>query len=286
MSRALSYFLNGTSLAGLGFSPEPGESGRRDGLSLEVQGLRLPGIAGEFDVGSPRQASARTITISGTVTGSTRADFLDKVRTILALASRGQVELRAVDASDRVILVERDGAARASLHTPSLLENDSAVRRGTLSLRFRAAEPAWRDREPQLLAVGQTAVALPLGYSLASPFTLEIYGSELGTVTNPQVLYEDAGGNLIASLTLTGSLDWATDATARYELSTEGVAPRIRKMATSVWSDADSHLTAGTFFALSPLDGYPPAGQFPTLRLFDSAGRATGLIRYTRMHEL
>lgn len=286
MSRAPSYFLNGVSLAGLGFSPTPGESGRRDGLTLSLQGLRLPGLAGELDVGSARQASPRTITIAGEVRGTTRADFLEKVRTILAHASRGLVELRAVDASDRVILVEREGAAKVSLFTPTLLETDAAQRAGALSLSFRAAEPAWRDRTPQLLAMGQAAVPLPLGYSIASPWTLEIFGSELGVVTNPQVLYEDAGGNLIASLTLTGTLDWATDATARYWLSTEGLAPRVRKMVTSNWQETDSHLTAGGFFALSPIDGFPPGGQYPTMRLFDASARATGLLTYTRRHEL
>ncbi len=286
MSRAPSYFLNGVSLAGLGFLPTPGDSARRDGLAFDVQGLRLPGIAGELDVGAPRQAAPRTITLTGEVLGTTRADFLEKVRTILAHASRGLVELRAVDATDRVIFVERDGPARASLYTPTLLENDAAQRAGTLSLTFRAAEPAWRDRDPQILAIGQAPVAVPLGYSLASPWTLEIFGSELGVVTDPQVLYEDAGGNVIGSLTLTGTLDWATDATARYWLTTEGIAPRVRKMVASSWTETDSHLTAGGFFALSPIDGWAPGGQFPRLRLFDASARATGLLTYRRRHEL
>jgi hypothetical protein len=281
-----SYFLNGISLATLGFQPDPADGGRRHGITLEVRGVTLPGIAGTLDDGAPRQASARTITIAGTVRGATRTECLERIRTILALAGRGQVELRAIDANDRVILVERDGAAQAALHAPSLLEDDGAQRTGTLTLRFRAAEPAWRDREPQILAIGQTAVPCPLGHLLASPWTLEIFGSDLGVVTNPQVIYEDAGGNVQASVTLTGTLDWGTDATARYWLSTEGVAPRIRKLVTSSWTDTDAHLTAGRFFALSPLDGWTGDAAYPRVRLFDADGRATGLLTYFRRWEL
>lgn len=286
MSRRPSYFLNGVSLASLGFQPTGDDTGRRHGLAYELRGVQVPGVAGEFDGGSARQAAVRTITITGDVRGTTRTDCLEKIRTILALAGRGLVELRAVDASDRVILVERDGAAQAGLYAPTLLEDDSAQRGGTLTLRFRAAEPAWRDREPQLLAIGQVAVPLPLGHALAAPWTLEIFGSDLGTVTNPQVHYEDAGGQPIASLTLTGTLNWSTDATARYWLSTEGIAPRVRKMVSSNWTETDSHVTAGGFFALSPADGWPADGVYPTLRLYDADARATGLLRYFRRHEL
>jgi hypothetical protein len=286
MSRRASYFLNGVSLASLGFSPTPDRTTRRDGLSVSVQGLKVPGMAGELDVGAARQAEPRTIEITGDVRGTSRSDCLDKIRTILAHAGRGLVELRAVDATDRVILVERDGAAQAGLYVPTLLETDAANRSGSLTLRFRAAEPAWRDREPQLLAIGQVAVPLPLGYELGSSWTLEIFGSEAGAVTNPQVLYEDAGGNAIASLTLTGSLDWGSDGTAKYALSTEGVAPRIRKMVSSSWTDAESHLTAGGFFHLNPIDGFPPSAIYPTLRLFDASARATGLLTYFRRHSL
>jgi hypothetical protein len=286
VSRRPSYFLNGVSLASLGFQPLPGDSGRRHGLTITRQGLRVPGLAGELDDGAPLEGAVRTITIDGEVRGTTRAACLENVRLILAHASRGLVELRAVDASDRVILVQRDREAVAALDTPSLTESESAVRNARLTLRFRAAEPAWRDREPTLLAIGQTPVPLPLGYSVPSPWTLEIFGSEDGTVTDPQVRYEDAGGQAVQTLTLTGTLNWATDATARYRLSCEGVAPRIWRMESGAWVDRDAHLTAGAWFQLSPLDGFPGGGQFPTLRLFDAAGRATGLLQYFRRHEL
>jgi hypothetical protein len=286
MSRRASYFLNGVSLASLGFQPTGEVTTRRSGLTVSVQGLRLPGVAGELDVGAARQAEPRILEITGDVRGTTRADCLDKIRTILAHAGRGLVELRAIDATDRVLMVERDGAAQAGLYVPTLLESESANRSGSLTLRFRAAEPFWRDREPQLLAIGQTAVPVPLGYDLGSDWTLEIVGSDLGAVTNPQVLYEDAGANLIASLTLTGSLDWGSDATARYWLSTEGVAPRIRKMVAASWVDADSHLTAGGFFQLNPIDGWPAGGQHPTMRLFDASARATGLLTYRKRFAL
>ena len=127
---------------------------------------------------------------------------------------------------------------------------------------------------------------LPLGYSVPSDWTLEIFGSELGTVVNPEIRYEDAAGNAVATLALSGTLDWAADATARYRISTEGLTPRIRRMTTSVWADADSHLASGTWFQLSPLDGWAQGGQFPTLRLFDACARAPGVLTYTKRHEL
>jgi hypothetical protein len=103
---------------------------------------------------------------------------------------------------------------------------------------------------------------------------------------DPQVLYKDAAGNTIATLTLTGTLDWSTDATARYRLTTEGLVPRVRKMVGGAWTDADAALTAGTFFALAPEDGAPADGVYPTLQLYDAAARATGLLTYYRRHAL
>lgn len=286
MSRRPSYYLNGVSLASLGFQPTPGESARRHGLTIVREGLKLPGAIGELSDAAPVSAATRTIVLEGEVRGTTRADCLEKIRTILAHAGRGLVELRAVDATDRVIYVLRDREAIAQLDTPSLAESESTSRTAKLTLRFLADDPVWRDREPQLLAIGQTAVPLPLGYSLPSDWTLELFGSELGTVVNPEIRYEDAGGNAVATLALSGTLDWSADATARYRISTEGLVPRIRRMTAGAWADADSHLASGTWFQLSPLDGFPAGGQFPTLRLFDANGRATGLLTYSRRHEL
>jgi hypothetical protein len=281
--RLPSWYLNGVSLADLGFQPEPTEPGRRAGLTLLRQSLEVPGVAGELDAGFGARASARTIVMAGEVRGTDRAAVLEAIRTILAHAGRGLVDLRCVDASDRVIRVLRSDAAVAGVDAPSMLAEQ---RSGRLTLRFWAGEPAWRDVVPQQLAIGQVPVACPLGAGVPSPWTLEIFGSTAGVVTNPQVLYKDAAGNTVASLTLTGTLDWGTDATARYRLSTEGLVPRIRKMVAGVWTDDDSALTAGAFFALSPHDGFPSAGVYPSLQLFDAAGRATGLLTYTRRHEL
>ncbi|MBX3173270.1 MAG: hypothetical protein KF709_02605 [Gemmatimonadaceae bacterium] len=285
MSRRPSYYLNGESLGALGFLPAPGSSGRRNGLAFETRGLQLPGVAGELDAGAPRQAAVRTIEIVGEVRGTGRADVLDKVETILALSGRGLVELRAVDAADRMILVERTGVTQVDVATPSLAEQDGASKSVSLTLRFRAADPTWRDREPQLLAIGQGSTPLPLGKLLPSPWTLEILGSELGTVVAPQVLYEDAGGNVLRTLTLSATLDWSTDATARYRISTEGVAPRVERMIAGVWTGADAECN-GDFFPLSPLDGWIPGGAYPRLRLYDAGGRATGQLRYRRRYEL
>lgn len=281
--RAPSWYLNGVSLADLGFQPEPTEPGRRSGLTILRQSLEVPGVAGELDAGFGARASARTIVVAGEVRAADRAAVLEAIRTILAHASRGLVELRCVDATDRVIRVLRADAAAAGIDAPSMLAEQ---RTGRLTLRFWAGEPAWRDVVPQQLAIGQSPVACPLGASVASPWTLDVFGSEAGVVTNPQVLYKDAAGNTVGSLTLTGTLNWSTDATARYQLSTEGLVPRIRKMVAGVWTDADSALTAGAFFALSPHDGWSPGGQYPTLQLFDADARATGLLTYSRRHEL
>lgn len=286
MTRPPSYYLNGVSLASLGFAPEPGDTARRHGVGLTREGLRIPGALGELDDGGPVAAGPRILTLEGRVRGASRTEVLERVRTILAHAARGLVELRAVDATDRVLYVERDRDAIAQLDAPSLVGTDGAVRSARLALRFRAAEPAWRDREPQLLAIGQTAVPLPLGHVVPSDWVLELFGSELGTVVNPQVLYEDAGGTLVQSFTLTNTLDWSADATARYRISTDGLVPRVRRMTTGVWADADAHVTAGGFFQLDPRDGWTPGASYPTLRLFDSNGRATGLLTYWRRYEL
>jgi len=277
------WYLNGIRLDTLGFVPTPAPAGRRSGMSLERTALQFPGLAGELDGGTAPIARARTISIPGMVRGTSLADALAKARTVVALAGRGAVTLRCVDASDRVIAGVLEGETTVEAAQPALATRQQWV---SVTLRFRCAEPYWRDVQPQLLALGQTAVACPLGHGAPSPFTLEIFGSEGGVVTNPQVLYEDAAGNLVASLTLTGTLDWGTDATARYRISTEGLAPRIQKMVAGAWTDAESHLTAGALFALSPHDGWPADGVSPTLRLFDAAGRATGLLTYHRRHEL
>ncbi len=284
--RRPSYYLNGINLASLGFQPTPGESARRHGLTLVRDGLRIPGAIGELYDGAPVSAASRTIVLEGEVRGTTRAECLERIRTILAHAGRGLVELRAVDAMDRIILVERDREAAIAIDTPSLAESESVSRNARITLRFLAAEPAWRDRTPQLLAIGQTPVPLPLGYSVPSDWTLELFGSDAGTVVDPQVLYEDAGGQLVQSFTLTNTLDWSTDGTARYLISTEGLVPRVRRMTAGVWADADAHVTGGGFFQLDPRDGFPGSGAAPTLRVFDAAGRGTGLLMYRRRWEL
>lgn len=283
MSRLPSWYLNGVSLADLGFVPEPTEPGRRSGLALAHQGLAIPGGLGELHSGLPASAAPRTIVVSGWVRGANRDAVLEAIRTILAHAGRGLVDLRCVDATDRVIRVLRSDAAAANVEAPSML---SEQRDGRITLRFWAMDPAWRDVLPQQLAIGQAAVACPIGYSVPSPWTLDIFGSEAGTVTDPQVLYEDAAGNTVVSLTLTGTLVWASDATARYQISTEGLVPRIRKMVAGAWTDADAALTAGATFLLSPHDGWPADGIYPTVRLYDAAARATGLLTYYRRHEL
>jgi hypothetical protein len=283
MSILPSYYLNGVSLATLGFRPLPGEVGRRSGLTLTREYLDVPGAVGQLASGYAPRATARTLVVDGEVRSTDRAAVLEAIRQILAHAGRGLVDLRCVDALDRVISVERVDVASAGVFAPSLL---SAQRDGHLRLQFTAAEPAWRDLAPQLLAIGQVAVACPLGYSVGSPWALDIFGSAAGTVTNPQVIYEDAAGNTVASFTLTGTLAWSTDATARYRITTDGLAPRIRKMVAGAWTDADSHLTAGTLFQLSPHDGWPASAIYPTVRLFDADGRATGLLTYSRRHEL
>ena len=91
---------------------------------------------------------------------------------------------------------------------------------------------------------------------------------------------------IVQSLTLSNTLDWASDATARYRLSTEGLVPRIRRMTAGVWADADAHLTAGGWFQLDPRDGWTSGASYPTLRLFDAGARAAGLLTYTRRWEL
>lgn len=281
--RAPSWYLNGVSLASLGFQPEPSEPGRRAGVTLVRTPRELPGTFGDVVGDGGTRAASRTIVVTGLVTGADRAATLEAIRTILAHASRGPVELRCVDASDRVIRVERSDAALAGLEAPSMLAEQ---RTGRLTLRFWAAEPVWRDVAVQQLVLGQTAVPLPLGASVPSPWTLELFGSEAGTVVDPQLLYKSASGVTVATLTVTYTLNWATDPTARLRLTTEGLVPRLLKMVSGVWTAADDVLSAGAFFALSPFDGWIPGGQYPTLQLFDAAGRATGLLTYQRRHEL
>lgn len=277
------WYVNGQRLDLLGFTPTPAPAGRRTGLSISRPGLTLPGQAGEVSAGVSRTARAREMSIPGVVRGTSLSDVLDKTRKIVAWCGRGIVTLRCVDATDRVIEAELVGDTIVEAAQPALSTYTKWV---SLTLRFTAADPFWRDLTPQSLAIGQSPVACPLGYGAPTSWTLDILGSEAGTVTDPQVLYKDAAGNTVASLTLTGTLVWASDATARYQLTTEGLAPRIRKMVAGVWTDTDAALTAGSFFMLSPHDGDPTSAIYPTLQLFDAAARATGLLTYHRRHEL
>ena len=281
--RTPSYYLNGVNLASLGFLPTPGETGRRSGLALTRPQVELAGVAGRVPTGA-LSAAPRAITITGEVLAADRDTCLAAVRTILAHAGRGSVELRCVDALDRIIPVTRDGTADFSVDTPSLL---AAQRSGRLTLRFLASDPCWRDRDPLDRALGQSAVACPVGDSLPSPWTLQIFGSAAGAVTAPQILYADAEGTTVESMTLTGSLtSWATDPTALWELSTEGLVLRIRKRLAGVWADDDAALSAGAAFQLSPLDGWPADAVYPTVRLYDAGGLATGRLVWRRRHEL
>lgn len=277
------WYVNGERLDLLGFRATPAPAGRRTGIAIERTALTLPGVAGEVAPGHSPSARARTIVIPGVVRGTSLSNALDRARQIVALCGRGPVTLRCVDATDRVIVGVLDGDTVVEAAQPALAATQPWV---SVTLRFRCAEPYWRDVTPQQLAIGQTAVACPLGYGAPSPWVLDIFGSDAGTVTDPQVIYKDAAGNTVASLTLTGTLVWASDATARYQISTEGLVPRVRKLIAGVWTDTDSALTAGGTFMLSPHDGWPVDASYPTVQLYDAAARATGLLTYYRRHEL
>lgn len=279
MARLPSWYLNGISLATLGFTPEPTAPSRRSGLSLIRQSVELPGVAGEIASGFGPRASARTITVAGNVRGADRATTLEAIRTILSHANRGLVSLRCVDALDREILVERTDAAIAGLEAPSMLAEQ---RDGRVELRFWAAEPAWRDLAPQVLVIGHDATPCPLG-GLPSPWTLEITSTRDGGANSVTVHYEDAASNLVASL----ELDGVVGIDRIYRITTEGEVPRVRYFGASGWVDAEADVVAGNFFLLSPHDGAPALGLYPTVRLEDpDGGYTSAVLTYTRRHEL
>lgn len=281
---AATWYINGDSVERFGFRPAPPPAGRRSALALERPGITLPGVLGTLDAGSPSAGKPRVISIPGSIRGTSLSDALEKVRVLVALARRGTVELRCVDAPNIVIHGVLDGDQVAEAAFPQLKPSQLWA---TVTLRFLCHDPCWRDRDPLDIALGQVAVALPLGYSVSSPWTMEIFGSVDGAVTDPQVLYADAEGTTVQSFTLTGTLSsWATDATAMWRISTEGLVPRIRKRLLGVWANDDAALTAGAVFALDPRDGWPPDAIYPSVRLFDAAGRATGRLTYRRRHEL
>jgi len=276
--RAPSWYLNGVSLAALGFQPEPTAPGRRSGLTLIRSSIELPGVAGELPAGFAPRAAARTIMVAGHVRGADRLATLEAIRAILALANRGLVSLRCVDALDREILVERTDAAIAGLEAPSMLAEQ---RDGRIELRFWAAEPAWREVAPTVLVLGTTATSCPIG-DLPVPWTLELAAVPGIGVADPTVHYEDAAGNPVSSVQL--DIDLGGDAIV--VLSTEGEVPRVRRRTSGVWSDAEALVLAGSFFALSPLDGAPASGRYPQMRLAVTGDGATGVLTYRRRFEL
>lgn len=278
MARLPSWYLNGINLAALGFQPEPTAPGRRSGLTLVRPSIEIPGVAGEFPAGYGPRATARTIVLAGQVRGADRASTLEAIRSILSHANRGLVSLRCVDALDREILVERTDAAIAGLEAPSMMAEQ---RDGRIELRFWAAEPAWRDVSPQVLVIGHDATPCPLG-GLPSPWTMEITTTRDGS-GEPTIHYEDAAGNPVATIELSGLVG----GTWIYLVSTEGDVPRVRYFGASGWVDAEADVVSGTFFLLSPHDGAPALGLYPTVRLSDADGGYTSaVLTYRRRHEL
>lgn len=197
-----------------------------------------------------------------------RGDLLDNIARVFD----GLLELRTADQPTRVLRcvlssVEVDTYASAL-----------AVPVASVTCTLTAADPYKIDREPQLLALGTSRTACPVGTATSAP-VLWLYGGT-PSVVNPVVIVRAASGEEAMRLTLTGTLA-ANDA-----LLIDGATQTITRFVAGVVQTGTgaglAWLSSGRFPILDPRDADGVRSTWGTLELSATSGTPTGLAWYVR----
>lgn len=247
--------INGVDLGTLGFKLRAPQ-GIWNTPVASSESIQVPGRAGQLvPQASMVTLASRTITVVGTLVGTSRANFLTKLDALKAALAApltlilAEQPLRQYTARCLSVTVEETG--------PVLLQRKQAV-----TIALFCDDPYAYDTALQTVAF-TTATAIPMGTAPTTRGVITITGAAAFTLT-----YKNSAGVTLATMVFAG-----VTSPIAIDLDTF--------LATDGSGNALGKLTSGEFFALSPLDGVFGTSTWPTLEV--SSG--TGSISYRRAYQ-
>lgn len=246
-------WINDTDLGRYGFSLVPELQGWRDLASGSRPATAIPGLAGRFLLDGRPDIPSRQVTIQGFLRASSLAVLVENHRQLKSLLTGGRMELRLADDPDRLLYVELpDGKFPGA---PPRLTSTQAP----CVLKFEAMDPYWYDKQPTVLTPASTAASTrlrcPLGTAPIAPILII-----MGGVTNPVITLRNQAGDVVSTLTWTGTLA-STDF-----LEIDCAARTAKKTASGTLTDAVSGLS-GDFPILTPEGNSYLESSWPTLEV-------------------
>jgi hypothetical protein len=194
---------------------------------------------------------------------STRRGLLDTALSWLD----GLLELEWADAPGRVQYARlQAGDVRARFESVAWIQGELL-----LPLQLVRDVPLSFDKQAYVVAIGTTAVALPLG-TAASPLRFEFQGAITADVT---ITYRNISGTVLAQLVVDNP------ATSSGEtLVVDGTSERIAIWTGTAFDDANELYESGSFPVADPGDGNREAAAWPTIEASNS-----GYVIYRRTWE-
>lgn len=146
-----------------------------------------------------------------------------------------------------------------------------------LDLTFLVPDPRRIDRETQLRTLSATPVACPTGTGASAP-RVRLFGAAT-PVVNPSIVLRSPGGEILSTLSLTGSLG------ANTWLDVDCATEWLHLWSSGTRTSALAWLAGGAFPILDGDDAAGPAGPFPTLALGSTSGTPTGVVLWRRSYQ-
>jgi hypothetical protein len=141
---------------------------------------------------------------------------------------------------------------------------------------LRSLDGCWLDTEPTIVALTTTPVACPIGSVAVAP-RLEVFGAST-PVVNPSVAVVSAGGPIVGTMPLVGSLaaDQAFEADAEDAVTFRRTAG-VRALEVQALGAVNEGLPL-----LDPADASDAVGLYPSLAVSSASGTPTGRAIYWR----
>lgn len=145
-----------------------------------------------------------------------------------------------------------------------------------LDIPLRSLDGCWLDTEPTIVALSVTPVACPIGSVAVAP-RLELFGATT-PVVNPSVAVVSAGGPVVATMPLVGSLaaNQAFEADAEDAVTFRRTAG-VRALEVQALGAVNEGLPL-----LDPADASDAVGLYPSLTVSSASGTPTGRAIYWR----
>lgn len=233
--------VNGTTLDSMGFKPSTLE-GNWDGPSLRVDEIVIPGAEGTVETTHEETLDPLDLTITGELQGTSEQDFEDKLDALKLALYRALITIIVGNQDAR----QRTGRVVGVKVSMGQSEFDT----GLVAIRIHCANPRlYATSTTTVTGAAATDLAVAQGTARTYPVIT------LTSATNPVITYKNYAGATVATLTVTGSGTIIIDCN-----------PVTGRTITIDGVRSDDALSAGDFFAISPVDGTPSLSQWPTIR--------------------